>query len=155
MYIACNDTSVVVMNFPKSKTHAMTDTYCTCKKFSAKKNRPPARKNLSHVSRSRDLFLFGLSKSLFKAAIRRFVRYLFSSNVGCRSFALRHFALLLIVYIYTVQTSGGALSAIPGQARLVRGCFSARVRFSQTRLESPIMPHPKSGLYTCWTLVKF
>ena len=30
-----------------------------CKKISAKKNLPPARKTLSHVSRSRDLFLFG------------------------------------------------------------------------------------------------
>ena len=28
-----------------------------CKKISAKKDRPPARKNLSHVSRSRDLFV--------------------------------------------------------------------------------------------------
>ena len=29
MYIACNDTSVTVINFRKSKTHAITDTYCT------------------------------------------------------------------------------------------------------------------------------
>ena len=29
MYIACNDTSVIVINFQKSKTHAITDTYCT------------------------------------------------------------------------------------------------------------------------------
>ena len=29
MYIACNDTSVIVINFRKSKTHAITDTYCT------------------------------------------------------------------------------------------------------------------------------
>ena len=28
MCIACNDTSVVVINFRKSKTHAITDTYC-------------------------------------------------------------------------------------------------------------------------------
>ena len=28
MYIACNDTSVIVINFRKSKTHAITDTYC-------------------------------------------------------------------------------------------------------------------------------
>ena len=28
MYIACNDTSVIVINFQKSKTHAITDTYC-------------------------------------------------------------------------------------------------------------------------------
>ena len=28
MCIACNDTSVIVINFPKSKTHAITDTYC-------------------------------------------------------------------------------------------------------------------------------
>ena len=27
--IACNDTSVIVINFRKSKTHAITDTYCT------------------------------------------------------------------------------------------------------------------------------
>ena len=27
--IACNDTSVIVINFQKSKTHAITDTYCT------------------------------------------------------------------------------------------------------------------------------
>ena len=31
MYIACNDTSVIVINFRKSKTHAITDTYCTWK----------------------------------------------------------------------------------------------------------------------------
>ena len=30
MYIACNDTSVIVIKFRKSKTHATTDTYCTC-----------------------------------------------------------------------------------------------------------------------------
>ena len=35
------------------------------KKFQHKKNRPPARKNLSHVSRSRDLFLFGLNSYIF------------------------------------------------------------------------------------------
>ena len=29
MCIACNDTSVIVINFRKSKTHAVTDTYCT------------------------------------------------------------------------------------------------------------------------------
>ena len=29
MCIACNDTSVIVINFRKSKTHAITDTYCT------------------------------------------------------------------------------------------------------------------------------
>ena len=29
MYIACNDTSVIVIPFRKSKTHAITDTYCT------------------------------------------------------------------------------------------------------------------------------
>ena len=29
MYIACNDTSVIVINFRKSKTHAITDTYCS------------------------------------------------------------------------------------------------------------------------------
>ena len=29
MYIGCNDTSVIVINFRKSKTHAITDTYCT------------------------------------------------------------------------------------------------------------------------------
>ena len=29
MYIAYNDTSVIVINFQKSKTHAITDTYCT------------------------------------------------------------------------------------------------------------------------------
>ena len=29
MYIACNDTSVIMINFWKSKTHAITDTYCT------------------------------------------------------------------------------------------------------------------------------
>ena len=29
MCIACNDTSVIVINFQKSKTHAITDTYCT------------------------------------------------------------------------------------------------------------------------------
>ena len=28
MCIACNDTSVIVINFRKSKTHAITDTYC-------------------------------------------------------------------------------------------------------------------------------
>ena len=28
MCIACNDTSVIVINFQKSKTHAITDTYC-------------------------------------------------------------------------------------------------------------------------------
>ena len=28
MHIACNDTSVIVINFRKSKTHAITDTYC-------------------------------------------------------------------------------------------------------------------------------
>ena len=28
MYIACNDTSVIVINFRKSKTHAITDMYC-------------------------------------------------------------------------------------------------------------------------------
>ena len=28
MGIACNDTSVIVINFQKSKTHAITDTYC-------------------------------------------------------------------------------------------------------------------------------
>ena len=30
MYIGCNDTSVIVINFRKSKTHAITDTYCRC-----------------------------------------------------------------------------------------------------------------------------
>ena len=30
MCIAYNHTSVVVINFQKSKTHAITDTYCTC-----------------------------------------------------------------------------------------------------------------------------
>ena len=34
------------------------------KNFQQKNNRPPARKNLSHVSRSRDLFLFGLRSLL-------------------------------------------------------------------------------------------
>ena len=29
MHIACSDTSVIVINFRKSKTHAITDTYCT------------------------------------------------------------------------------------------------------------------------------
>ena len=29
LYIACSDTLVIVINFPKSKTHAITDTYCT------------------------------------------------------------------------------------------------------------------------------
>ena len=29
MCIACNDTSVIVINFRKSKTHTITDTYCT------------------------------------------------------------------------------------------------------------------------------
>ena len=29
MCIACNDTSVIVINFRKSNTHAITDTYCT------------------------------------------------------------------------------------------------------------------------------
>ena len=29
MCIACNDTSVIVINFRKSKTHAITDTYCS------------------------------------------------------------------------------------------------------------------------------
>ena len=29
MCIACNDTSVIVINFRKSKTHAITGTYCT------------------------------------------------------------------------------------------------------------------------------
>ena len=29
MHIACNDTSVIVISFRKSKTHAITDTYCT------------------------------------------------------------------------------------------------------------------------------
>ena len=29
MCIACNDTSVIVINFQKSKTHAITDTHCT------------------------------------------------------------------------------------------------------------------------------
>ena len=29
VYIACSDTSVIVINFRKSKTHAITDTYCT------------------------------------------------------------------------------------------------------------------------------
>ena len=29
MYIACDDTSVIVINFRKSKTHAITDTHCT------------------------------------------------------------------------------------------------------------------------------
>ena len=33
MCIACNDTSVIVINFRKSKTHAITDTYCTCGKM--------------------------------------------------------------------------------------------------------------------------
>ena len=28
MYIVCSDTSAIVINFPKSKTHAITDTYC-------------------------------------------------------------------------------------------------------------------------------
>ena len=28
MCIACNDTSVIVIHFQKSKTHAITDTYC-------------------------------------------------------------------------------------------------------------------------------
>ena len=37
MYIACNDTSVIVINFRKSKTHAKTDTYCTANK---KKKKP-------------------------------------------------------------------------------------------------------------------
>ena len=31
MCIACNDTSVIVINFRKSKTHAITDTYCIAK----------------------------------------------------------------------------------------------------------------------------
>ena len=31
MYIAYNDISVIVINFQKSKTHAITDTYCTIK----------------------------------------------------------------------------------------------------------------------------
>ena len=31
MCIDCNDTSVVVINFRKSKTHAITDAYCTLK----------------------------------------------------------------------------------------------------------------------------
>ena len=31
MYIACNDTSVIVINFRKSKTHAITDMYCSIK----------------------------------------------------------------------------------------------------------------------------
>ena len=31
MCIACYDTSVIVINFRKSKTHAITDTYCTVK----------------------------------------------------------------------------------------------------------------------------
>ena len=34
MCIACNDTSVIVINFRKSKTHAITDTYCTLITFS-------------------------------------------------------------------------------------------------------------------------
>ena len=34
MYIACNDTSVIVIHFRKSKTHAIIETYC---------------KNLSHL----------------------------------------------------------------------------------------------------------
>ena len=29
MYIACNDTSFIVINFRKSKTHTIKDTYCT------------------------------------------------------------------------------------------------------------------------------
>ena len=37
MYIACNDTSVIVINFRKSKTHAITDTYCTSKYPNQKK----------------------------------------------------------------------------------------------------------------------
>ena len=37
MYIACNDTSVIAINFRKSETHATTDTYCTSKReFSQK-----------------------------------------------------------------------------------------------------------------------
>ena len=38
MYIAYNNTSVLVINFQKSKTHAITDTYCSLIHFFNGKN---------------------------------------------------------------------------------------------------------------------
>ena len=62
MYIACNDTSVKMINFRKSKTHAITDTFCIWvafiilhhKKVTASKQKLVKSALLPHTQRARE-----------------------------------------------------------------------------------------------------
>ena len=68
MYIACNDTSVIVINFRKSKTHAITDTYCTLLDKEREREREREKGVVTRASLSPFVFL-SLSLFLFFASL--------------------------------------------------------------------------------------
>ena len=105
-----------------------------------KKDRPPARKNLSHVSRSRDLFLFGLTANVSTnngTDLTEEVEYFFLSAKVCKSPAVKSPASVSILWSF-------------GSCRVVALTCAADIGCLR-HYTTLITKHPKSTLCICWS----
>ena len=112
LYIVCNDISVIVITFRKSKTHTITDTYCNLIHFFDEKkdgseNSNACIANFSVLARKSANFFANFSATKVTSlpshslCISLSHRAHLTHNIGSASYNHLHFSCLVAVFLST------------------------------------------------------